>query len=103
MPILAQDVPVGPMSTTRPNDAFQQLVFEINRVLGPSSGIDSADIDPRELEELMRAYESNQKEWHRYAWADKSRNYTRNLVDKGNGKANLVRDLVAMLRLKSRD
>jgi cysteine dioxygenase len=71
-------------------DRFQKLVTDISIVLGPSSGIDSADVDPQELIALMESYASNEKEWKRYAFGDGSRTYTRNLVDKGNGKSNLV-------------
>ncbi|KAF2403644.1 cysteine dioxygenase [Trichodelitschia bisporula] len=71
-------------------DNFQRLVSDLSRVLGPSSGIDSEDVDPEDLESLMRAYASNEEEWKRYALEDRSRNYTRNLVDKGNGKSNLL-------------
>jgi cysteine dioxygenase len=69
---------------------FEKLVQDIKTVLGPSSGIDSADVDPLELQELMKAYQSEEKDWIQYAWKDKSRAYTRNLVDSGNGKSNLV-------------
>jgi hypothetical protein len=76
--------------TSSPDDEFQNLVKDISIVLGPSSGIDSADVDPQELIDLMRSYTSNAQEWERYAFGDGSRTYTRNLVDKGNGKSNLV-------------
>ena len=72
-------------------DAFHQLVQDLSSVLGPSSGIDSADVDPHTLQDLMREYVSNQREWKQYALGDSSRPYTRNLVDKGNGRSNLVR------------
>lgn len=71
-------------------DAFHSLVQELSRVLGPSSGIDSEDVDPQELQALMERYTSNPSEWQKYALGDHSRNYTRNLVDKGNGKSNLL-------------
>ena len=71
-------------------DAFQCLVHELSSVLGPSSGIDSADVDPMDLQNLMEGYTSKKLEWIRYALGDSSRTYTRNLVDKGNGKSNLV-------------
>ncbi|KAF2139620.1 uncharacterized protein K452DRAFT_275050 [Aplosporella prunicola CBS 121167] len=71
-------------------DAFHCLVQELSRVLGPSSGIDSDDVDPEQLKEIMKNYVSKSAEWERYALGDKSRNYTRNLVDKGNGKSNLL-------------
>jgi cysteine dioxygenase len=71
-------------------DEFQKLVKDISVILGPSSGIDSADVDPQELIDVMRSYTSNEQEWEQYAFGDGSRTYTRNLVDKGNGKSNLV-------------
>jgi len=39
---------------------------------------------------LMKEYESKEEDWGRYALGDASRGYTRNLVDVGNGKSNLV-------------
>lgn len=77
-------------ATEGTNNAFQSLVVALRERLGPSSGINSADVDPEELEELMRTYVSNETEWKHYALEDSSRSYTRNLVDKGNGKSNLV-------------
>lgn len=38
----------------------------------------------------MEEYISNEKDWDKYAFPDFSRGYTRNLVDEGNGKSNLV-------------
>ena len=72
------------------NDGFHSLVQALSRYLGPSSGLDSADIDPRYLENLMEAYVSQEDEWINYALGDPSRAYTRNLIDRGNGKSNLV-------------
>ncbi|MCJ1401179.1 Cysteine dioxygenase [Xylographa trunciseda] len=71
-------------------DAFHRLVQDLSTVLGPSSGINSADVDPDDLQRLMKAYNSERKEWAPYALGDPSRSYTRNLVDKGNGKSNLL-------------
>ncbi|RMZ92236.1 hypothetical protein DV736_g523, partial [Chaetothyriales sp. CBS 134916] len=73
-----------------PLDPFHALVKSLSLVLGPSSGLDSADVDPNDLIALMSIYTSNEKEWARYALADPKRNYTRNLVDEGNGKSNLI-------------
>lgn len=72
------------------SDGFQQLVADINNILGPCNGIDSAGVDVGELKFVMRDYKSNESEWEKYAFADYSRAYTRNLVDRGNGKCNLV-------------
>lgn len=71
-------------------DAFQWLVHDLSAALGPSSGLDSDDVDPIDIQRLMECYESNATEWSKYALGDPSRKYTRNLVDEGNGKSNLV-------------
>lgn len=69
-------------------DGFHRLVEEIREILGCSAGID--DVEPQTLQDAMDRYTSVPSEWKRYALADYSRSYTRNLVDKGNGKANLL-------------
>lgn len=69
---------------------FDALVSGIRLHLGSSSGIDSDDVDVDDLMDLMRAYFSDDSQWKQYALGDPSRNYTRNLVDEGNGKANLL-------------
>lgn len=71
-------------------DDFQLLVRALSDALGPSSGLDSADVNPEDIIQLMRQYTSKETEWRQYAFADPSRNYTRNLVDEGNGKSNLL-------------
>ena len=71
-------------------DAFHGLVQDLSNTLGPSSGLDSADVNPEDLQALMEGYTSRESEWAQYAFGDASRAYTRNLVDKGNGKSNLV-------------
>ncbi|KAG9763470.1 cysteine dioxygenase, partial [Aureobasidium melanogenum] len=72
------------------DDPFGHLVRDIRQYLGPSSGIDSAHVDPDQIKAIMARYTSNPKHWERYARADKSRGYTRNIVDNVNGKANLI-------------
>lgn len=73
--------------------AFEKLVNDLSSALGPSSGLDSSDVDPMEIQLLMERYISNSDEWASYALGDASRTYTRNLIDEGNGKSNLVRKL----------
>ena len=70
--------------------AFDRLVESLRRTLGPSSGIDSSDVDIKALQDHMTRYASEESEWKKYAFGDPSRGYTRNLVDHGNGKSNLV-------------
>lgn len=71
--------------------AFKQLVDDIRTVLGPSSGLNSEDVEVEDLTHLMERYVSNSDEWATYALSNANMPYTRNLVDEGNGKANLVR------------
>ena len=77
-------------TTPEPLDAFHGLVNDINRILGPCNGIDSKDVNVEDLIAAMASYSSNEEEWKKYAFVDLSRAYTRNLVDHGNGKANLL-------------
>ncbi|KAL1971119.1 hypothetical protein VTN77DRAFT_70 [Rasamsonia byssochlamydoides] len=71
-------------------DAFDKLVEELSEALGPSAGLDSDDVDPFDIQRLMEKYTSDETEWGRYAFGDPSKTYTRNLVDEGNGKSNLL-------------
>ncbi|KAF2763905.1 cysteine dioxygenase type I [Teratosphaeria nubilosa] len=73
-----------------PRDTFHALVDQINDILGPTNGIDSEGVDVEEIKAVMRGYDSNEVEWNKYAFEDYSRAYTRNLVDHGNGKSNLL-------------
>ena len=89
-PSIAQDsFGAGAGNTTR-LDSFHALVSDLSRILGPSSGLNSEEVDVQELFRLMENYISSEKEWSKYAFSDLSRGYTRNLVDEGNGKSNLV-------------
>ncbi|KAK3110933.1 hypothetical protein LTR53_014285 [Teratosphaeriaceae sp. CCFEE 6253] len=87
--------PASPQDSARGSpepsqDSFHKLVGEINSILGPCNGIDSVGIDVEELKTAMRAYAGPDVEWEKYAFGDDSRAYTRNLVDRGNGKSNLL-------------
>ena len=68
---------------------FEKLVIDLKEALG-SSGLTSSDIDIEYLTHLMQAYQSNEEEWRKFALVDPNSGYTRNLVDQGNGKSNLV-------------
>lgn len=72
------------------SNAFEELVQDLSIALGPTSGLDSDDVDPLNIQRLMELYTSNQDEWHSFALEDLNRSYTRNLIDEGNGKSNLV-------------
>lgn len=83
-----------PRDSTRPSPepagSFDGLVASINKILGPSNGIDSAGVNVEDIQNAMRAYSSRETDWANYALADSSRAYTRNLVDNCNGKSNLL-------------
>lgn len=88
------------MALTKPRDSmqpspepaagFDSLVASINKILGPSNGIDSAGVNVQDLQDAMLSYSSCEDDWSKYALADPSRAYTRNLVDNCNGKSNLL-------------
>ncbi|KAJ5690988.1 hypothetical protein N7488_011723 [Penicillium malachiteum] len=83
----------GDMLPSEPeNDinGFEKLVHDLSAALGPSSGLDSEDVDPMNIQLLMEKYVSNSEEWGSCALGDASRSYTRNLIDEGNGKSNLL-------------
>lgn len=69
---------------------FELLVKALKQALGPSSGLTSDDVDVNHLTRLMEEYDANDEGWMPYNFGDASRGYTRNLVDEGNGKSNLV-------------
>ncbi|KAK3390369.1 RmlC-like cupin domain-containing protein [Podospora didyma] len=69
---------------------FDDLVWALKAALGPSSGLTSDDVDINHLTRLMQEYDTNESGWSRFAMGDESRGYTRNLVDEGNGKSNLL-------------
>ncbi|KAI9369965.1 RmlC-like cupin domain-containing protein [Aspergillus egyptiacus] len=73
-----------------PVNAFEELVQDLSAALGPSSGLDSDDVDPLDIQCLMERYTSNPEEWLPFALGDSNKSYTRNLIDEGNGKSNLL-------------
>ena len=77
------------------SNPFDRLINDIKQTLGPSSGLTSDDIDVEHLQQLMEEYQSEESDWAKYAFADMTRGFTRNLVDRGNGKSNLVRTEVS--------
>ncbi|KAK5105796.1 hypothetical protein LTR62_002138 [Meristemomyces frigidus] len=94
VPLVSETCAPSPQDSARNSvdfiDGFHKLINDINDILGPSNGIDSDDVDVEELKAVMRVYNGEDTEWQKYAFADLSRPYTRNLVDRGNGKSNLL-------------
>ncbi|KAJ4164664.1 hypothetical protein LMH87_006327 [Akanthomyces muscarius] len=79
-----------PNSMRFDEDLFEELVLALKSALGPCSGLTSDDIDVTFLTRLMKLYDARDRNWSKYAFGDASRGYTRNLVDEGNGKSNLL-------------
>ncbi|KAI9222881.1 RmlC-like cupin domain-containing protein [Blastocladiella britannica] len=65
-----------------------ELVALLKQEMGPN-GLDSASTNIPRILALMGNYASNPADWAKYALFDPCR-YTRNLVDDGNGKFNLM-------------
>lgn len=82
--------PITPNGSSFHESSFRHLVRDLSDILGLSSDIDSADVDLSSLTRLMQSYKSAELEWFQYAYADPSMVFTRNLVDRGNGKSNLL-------------
>ncbi|NXL08162.1 CDO1 dioxygenase, partial [Mesembrinibis cayennensis] len=64
-----------------------QSLAELVRILHWIFAEDKVSVE--EVQALMESYENNTEEWLQYAKFDQYR-YTRNLVDSGNGKFNLM-------------
>jgi cysteine dioxygenase len=85
---IALDMKCG--DVLREQNSFDKLVTSLKETLGPSSGLTLEDVDVTSLMCLMELYNSRDCDWGRYAFGDSKTGYTRNLVDEGNGKGNLV-------------
>ncbi|KAG7281504.1 hypothetical protein CRUP_012447, partial [Coryphaenoides rupestris] len=64
-----------------------ETLDDLIRILHKLFEGDSVDVD--EVQSVMESYETKPQEWMKYAKFDQFR-YTRNLVDEGNGKFNLM-------------
>lgn len=72
------------------SDAFQNLVTSLSNSVSSSSGTTASSIDHNALINIMQRYESHRPSWQKYAFGDNSRAYTRNLIDEGKGRSNLM-------------
>jgi cysteine dioxygenase len=66
-----------------PISSLDELIAALRQVF------DSSEVNVDYVQALMESYKSNPLDWRRYAKFDAYR-YTRNLVDEGNGKYNLM-------------
>ena len=92
-PVMSKDLDTTPAAVTDsegipiPKD-LDELVSLLHKELG-ANGLDSEGVDVERVQKLMANYASNPEDWSKYAMFEKGR-YTRNLVDDGNGKFNLM-------------
>lgn len=68
--------------------SLDELIELLHKELG-ANGLTCEGVDVDRVQALMTNYQSNEEDWKKYAYFDKGR-YTRNLVDDGNGKFNLM-------------
>ncbi|GFS89049.1 cysteine dioxygenase type 1 [Nephila pilipes] len=79
-----EDVEVQKRMLTVPKiETLDDLIRELR------SAFSTDHVNVERVQDLMAAYKSNPREWLKYAQFDRHR-YTRNLVDQGNGKYNLM-------------
>ncbi|XP_041855229.1 cysteine dioxygenase type 1 [Melanotaenia boesemani] len=64
-------------------ETLDELIQALHKIF------ESDNINVEEVQDLMESYESKPQEWAKFAKFDPYR-YTRNLVDTGNGKFNLI-------------
>lgn len=64
-------------------DSLESLIAILRKLF------ESDEVDVDYVREVMSSYKSNPLDWRKYAVFDPHR-YTRNLVDTGNGKYNLM-------------
>jgi len=69
--------------TIKPPQSLQELTDELKKIF------DEDKVNIEYVKTLMESYESNAADWKKFAKFDQFR-YTRNLVDEGNGKFNLM-------------
>ncbi|ANZ75824.1 BA75_02216T0 [Komagataella pastoris] len=79
-------------SHQRPNSSstFQDLIDSIREHLGTPLQLESNEIDHVYLQEILKEYQSNEREWEQYALSDPSKSYSRNGVENISCNANLL-------------
>ena len=73
-------------------DGFHNLVQELSGYLDTAQSLAFSEIcDPNAVIHRMREYQSDRSEWVKYAYEDANQCFTRNMVERGLGKSNIVR------------
>ena len=71
-------------------NGFDTLVRDLKMMLDNSEKTQFCDINPVPLIARLSSYSSERREWSKYAYGNKELCFTRNLVDSGNSKYNVV-------------
>ncbi len=72
-------------------DEFHILVQELSGYLDTAQTLAFSEIcDPNAVIQRMKEYRSNRLEWAKYAHEDEGQCFTRNMVERGLGKSNIV-------------
>ena len=73
-------------------DGFHNLVQELSGYLDTAQSLAFSEIcDPNAVIHRMKGYQSDRSEWAKYAHEDGNQCFTRNMVERGLGKSNIVR------------
>ena len=72
-------------------DDFHNLVQDLSGYLDTAHSLAFSEIcDPNAVIRRMKQYRSDRVEWGRYAHEDGNQCFTRNMVERGLGKSNIV-------------
>ncbi|KAG6358552.1 hypothetical protein INS49_012069 [Diaporthe citri] len=78
------------VGTSQDETPFDKLVASLAETLSTSSGLTLDDVNVASLMRSMKLYNSQECDWAKYAFGNNAVDYTRNLIDEGNGKSNLL-------------
>ena len=72
-------------------DNFHRLVRELSGYVDTANSLSFSEIcDPNAVIQRMKEYQSDRAEWGQYAHEDGNQSFTRNMVERGLGKSNIV-------------
>lgn len=75
----------------QPLDGFHTLVQELSGYFDTAQSLAFSEIcDPNAVIQRMERYRSARLEWAKYAYENENQCFTRNMVERGLGKSNIV-------------
>ena len=73
-------------------DEFHNLVRELSGYIDTAQSLAFSEIcNPSTVIQRMKEYQSDRSDWAKYAHANGDQCFTRNMVERGVGKSNIVR------------